>query len=572
MASVSWRAPRRLPLRLVWRKPRYILWALLIFLIGLPMAMLIAMSLNTGDPEALYPRELGFSNYARLGSAASPLWDTIVVAVGVMALSTGLGVGLAWIVARTTIRHKGILTLFIILPYPMGAMVIALAWASLGSPHGGLLNSWLGIVGGQDQLSIVNAYSTIGIILVQSLFQTPVTYLLAHSALQNMDSSLEEASDILGARKASTAIRITMPLMLPAVLGAALFAFVSALGAFAIPTVLGRQTELRVVTYEVYLLVSGFPTDYPLAAALGVVLVAISAVAVTVANKILRSRTHAVIGGKSNRRRPVDVGRWRYLLATIVYTYIAVAVVLPIVALVIASLQQTSSLDVTHLTWTLHNYIYALVEYPATQSAVLNSLMIGIATGIIGVTLAAIIAITVEKGRRAGGLAKGMEQITMVPQAVPRLIFTVPLLTLILLSPIVIYGTLTAITVSYVIVFLPLAYRGMAAVVAQSHPSLEEAARTLGASSFKATMNISVPLLKSGFLTGSALLFMVSFSELGASILLTTTSSRVLGPTMFSFYDSGGISLVSALAIIQTIIVLGAIVIARKVGDKFMTS
>ena len=548
--------------------PRYLLWTLLLGLVGSPLLLLLGVSFNVGDPEDFIPRELGVSNYSRLGQVAGSLWGTLELALGVMILSTILGVTLAWIISRTTIRYKGLLTVLIILPYPLGAMVMALAWAALGSPRGGLLNAALELIPGVENATLINAYSLAGIVVVQSLFQTPVTFLLTQSALRNMDPSLEESSGILGAGKLRTALGVTIPLMLPAIIGAALFAFVSALGAFAIPAILGRQTDFRVVTHEVYLLVSAYPTDYPLAAVLGVILIAVSAVAVYLANLILRKRTYAVVGGKASQGSLVDTGRWKYLLASVVYGYIALAVVFPMLALVIGSLQKTGALDVTSLTWTLSNYSYALFEYPATQQTVWNSLVLGVSTGLVGIALATLIAITVERTRRRGRPDNGLEQLAMAPQAVPRLIFSVPLLMLIILSPIRIYGSLFAILLSYVIVFLPLAYRGMAAVVSQAHPSLEEASRTLGASSLRTTLKITIPLLRSGIMSGAALLFMVSFSELGASILLMTPNSRVLGPVMFSFYDSGGISLVSALAIIQAVIVLLVLIVLRRLGGR----
>lgn len=562
------RRPRRLGEVAAWLRPAHFLWVVLGLLIGLPLLSLVAVSLNTGDPTDTIPRSLGLSNYLRLGNRSAWLVDTLSIAFGVTVLTTAVGVVLAWVISRTAIRGKGLLTLLIILPYPMGPMVIGLSWATLGSPENGLLNAWIGALTGAD--SLVNTYSMGGVIVVQSLFQVPVTFMLVQAALRNMDPALEESSDVLGAGRFKTAVRITIPVMLPAVIGSALFAFVSALGAFAIPTVLGRNAGLKVATNEVYLLVSGYPRDYPLAAVIGLVMIAITAVAIVLTGRVLRRRSHAVVGGKSNQARLVDMGRWRYPLALGVYGYIVLAVVLPLTALFIASMQQGNFLDPSAVTWTFKNYVYVLVEYPATRLAVTNSLGIGVATGVIGATLAAMVAVVVERARRAGRQMRLMEQLTMAPQAVPRIVFSMPLLWLILLSPVQIYGTVFAVLIAYVIVFLPLAYRGIAGVVAQAHPSLEEAARTLGASPAKATRSITVPLLRSGLFAAAALLFMISVSEVGASILLSSTNSRVLGPMMFSFYDSGGLSLVSALAMVQTVIVLSVLLVLRKVTRRVM--
>jgi len=550
-------------------QPRFALWALLLIIVGAPLLLLLAISLNTGDPSDIIPKKLGLANYARVTEHWDWMYNTIIVAVSVTVLSTLIGVVLAWIMARTKIAHKGLITLLIILPYPMGPIVAALAWGALGTPNSGLINAVAGALTG-GHVTFFNTYTVVGIILVQSLFQAPITFLLVHAALSGMDPSLEESSGVLGSGKLHTALRVTLPLMLPSILGAGLYAFVSTLGAFAIPAILGRQQRFNMVTNAVYILFSGYPADYPLAAVLGVVLVAITALAVFGVGRVLRRRSYAVLTGKAHQSGLIDVGRWRYLLLFVVYSYITIGVLLPLAGLIIASLQKTLFLNPKALTWTLHNYQYVLFEYPETRQAVTNSILLGVATGLIGIALAAMIAMVVEKGRRTGRRTEGLEQLAMAPQAVPRLIFSLALLWLILLSPIRLYGTVYAILLAYVIVFLPLGYRGIASVVSQVHPSLEEVARTLGATPNKASRSITVPLLRSGLAAGAALLFMISVSEVGASVLLSSTKSRVLGPTMFNFYDSGGLALVSALAVVQALIVLVTLIFIRRVSGGWM--
>jgi ABC-type Fe3+ transport system permease subunit len=200
----------------------------------------------------------------------------------------------------------------------------------------------------------------------------------------------------------------------------------------------------------------------------------------------------------------------------------------------------------------------------------LNSLSIGLAAGIICALLATAIALSVDRRRRAGRGGAAMEMLTMVPLTVPRLIFSVALLFLILTLPLHLYGTRLSILAAYCVVFLPVAYRAMMGVVSQIDSSLLEASRTLGGSPTRTVRSITMPLLRNGLVASVVLLFMLSLNEVGTAILLSGPGSQMLGPTLFNFYDSGGISLVSALAMTQVVIVLLAIGIMRRLSGRWI--
>jgi iron(III) transport system permease protein len=156
--------------------------------------------------------------------------------------------------------------------------------------------------------------------------------------------------------------------------------------------------------------------------------------------------------------------------------------------------------------------------------------------------------------------------VTMLPQAFPRLIFAFGFMWMVMSLPIHLYGTIYAVLLAYIIVFLPLAYRGMSGVVVQIDRSLEEAARVSGAHWRRMMRTVTLPLLRAGLLANWVLLFMISVREVSASLFLSGPGTQVLGPAIFSFWDSGGLPRVSALAVVQAAIILIALIVVRRLA------
>ncbi len=541
-------------------------WLPLAFLfagLGYPLFLLVTNAFNAGDPQLLLPVEYGWTNFVALTDHLEWIWNTLLVSISATLLATAIGIVLAWILYRTTVPGQRVFEILIAIPYPLGPLVGALAWSALGSPHDGLLNRlYTSLTGVHEPL--INIYSVPGIIFVMAIFEAPVAVLMIGAAMQHMDSALEESSTVFGAGKLNTALRITLPLMLPAILSAALFLFTSMMGAFAIPTMLGTNARFYVATTAIYVLFQSYPPNYPLAAAIGVVLIAITALAVWLYARVLKNRTHAIIFGRNYRPRRLNMRGWGPLLFAFECGYVLVSLLLPLGVLVLASLQKTGDLSWLPADWSLGNFHYVLIDFPTTRQAIGNSLLLGIGTGTVGVALATAIAWTVHRSQSSG--RRLLEQVTMLPQAFPRLIFAFGFMWMVMSLPIHLYGTIYAVLLAYIIVFLPLAYRGMSGVVVQIDRSLEEAARVSGANWRRMMRTVTLPLLRAGLLANWVLLFMISVREVSASLFLSGPGTQVLGPAIFSFWDSGGLPRVSALAVVQAAIILVAVVVVRRLA------
>jgi iron(III) transport system permease protein len=553
------------PLRPVVRAEVWIPFVLLIGVLGYPLFLILTSAFNVGDPEQFPAREYGFGNFVKLAGHLDWIWNTLLVASGGTVLGISIGVSLAWIIHRTTLPGRKLFDLLIAIPYPLGPLVGALAWSQLGAPRDGLINRFFSAITG-IQTPLIDIYTPLGIIFTEAVFEAPVAVLIVGAAMQRMDPALEECSTIFGSGKLRTAWKVTLPLMMPAILSAALFMFTSMIGSFAIPTMLGTSSRFYVSTNAMYVLLQGYPPNYPLAAALGLVLIAMTGVAVWLVQRVLRGRSYAVISGKNYRPRQVNMGWLTWVLFAYAIVYVMLSLVLPMGTLLLASFQSSNAIGFDFASWTLRNYKYVMFDFPTTQHAIVNSLILGVGTGTLGVIFATFIAIATHRSKSAG--RQLLEQVTMLPQAFPRLIFAVGFLWMILALPIKLYGTLLAVLFAYVIVFLPLAYRGMSGVVVQIDKALEEAARVSGASPMRVLRTVILPLLRPGLVATWALLFMVSVREISASLFLSGTNTQVLGPAIFSFWDSGGMPRVSALAVVQALIILVALTVVRFTADR----
>src|SRR5262245_18379539 len=242
-------------------------------LVFYPIVYLLQASLSVGDPQARPPEAYGLANYAGLGRYAHIFWNTVLVAVVATALAIVLGFVMGWILSRTSVPQREALEQLMALPYYVTPLMGALAWSLIGSPSGGFVNQIWRALGGQGHL--IDITTPYGIAWVMALFEGSVAFVMIGAVMKSMDPALEEASQVLGAGRLRTMLKVTLPLVLPGVLGAAIFVFAEMLGSFSAALVLGLPNRFYVVTTAMYQLVSQYPPRFPQAAAMGVSLFAV---------------------------------------------------------------------------------------------------------------------------------------------------------------------------------------------------------------------------------------------------------------------------------------------------------
>ena len=529
-----------------------------------PIAFLIQASLSVGDPQARPPEAYGLGNFADLPRYSRIFGNTVLVAVVATVMAIVVGFVMAWILSRTNVPGRHVFEQLMALPYYVTPLMGALAWSLLGSPSGGFLNQAWRALGGTGHLIDVN--SAWGIAWVMALFEGSVAFVMIGAVMKSMDPALEEASQVLGAGRTRTMLKVTLPLVIPGVLGATVFCFAEMLGSFSAALVLGLPNRFYVVTTAMYQLVSQYPPQFPTAAAMGVSLFAVMFVMVWLYRRIVRRGHYATITGKAFRPRVMRVGRLRWTLFALCLLYLAIAVVLPVLTLFSASIQRlATALVPARASLTLANYATAL-SLDAVRSALWNSLLLGAATATLGVGIMALMAWLIYRSRLPG--AGAIEYVLMFPQAVPRLVFAFGMLWAWLIFPLPIYGTLWLLLIAYLTVFLPLGLRTIAGVILQVDRSLEESAQMCGAGWGYRMRTVTVPLLRPGLVAAWLLLFIASVRELGASILLMGPKAKVITPAIVESWFSTSTELTAAMALLQTLAVAVGLILLFTVARR----
>ena len=528
-----------------------------------PIVFLIQAALSVGDPQARPPDAYGLDNFASLPRYAHIFWNTVLVAVVATVLAIVFGFVMGWILSRTNVPGRAMFEQLMALPYYVTPLMGALAWSLIGSPSGGFLNQVWRALGGTGHLIDVN--TPYGIAWVMALFEGSVAFVMIGAVMKSMDPSLEEASQVLGAGRARTMLRITLPLVLPGVLGAAIFVFAEMLGSFSAALVLGLPNRFYVVTTAMYQLVSQYPPRFPTAAAMGVCLFAVMFAMVYVYRRIVSAKSYVTITGKGYRPRVMNVGRLRFILLGVCLAYLGVAVVLPLLTIVYASFQRLATAFPRADNFTLANYATAL-SLDAVRSALWNSLLLGLGTATIGVLLMGFLSWMIYRSRLPG--AGAIEYLLMFPQAVPRLVFAFGMLWAWLIFPIPIYGTLWLLLIAYLTVFLPLGLRTISGVMLQIDRTLEESAQMCGASWGYRLRTVTMPLLRPGLVAAWLLLFIASVRELGASILLMGPRAKVITPAIVESWFSTSTELTAAMAFLQTLAVAAALAVLFTVARR----
>jgi len=535
--------------------------AVLLLAVALPLVELFYRSL-------IRDGALSLGNYFDVFSVRrnyQSIWDTLALGFWSMIVAAALGVPLAWLVARTDLPGRRFLEIVCLLPYMLPPLIGAMAWTQLLAPRAGYINRlWMSLMGTRTPL--FNIYSFDGMVIVMGFYTFPFVFLAVCGALERMNPSLEEAARICGARSARVARDITVPLVIPSIAAGMMLAFLYAASNFGIPALLGMRARIFVLSTRIYAYVlQGDMAGIQLATSLSVVLLALAGLLI-LGNRWILRRQHgaAIISGKSVRPTRVELGRFRYPLAAVVHLFMALTTMLPIVALFSTSFLKAWGLPLQASNLTLRNYQYILFEFPLTRTAILNSLILAVASATAAVLLGAVFAYIVVKAKVRGRQA--VDALVTFPRAIPG---TVLALGMILAWSgrygVNLYGTLTILFIAYLAYYTFYAYRNIAASLVQVHPSMEEAARISGAGLFQTLRDVVFPLIRPGLTAGWLLVFAPTLRELTISVLLYGPFTPTIGVALFDLQDAGYFHIASALAAVLVVVILVTNMVMRKI-------
>jgi iron(III) transport system permease protein len=491
--------------------------------------------------------------------------NTLVVGIGATLLAVTAGAALAVMLARIRTPGRGLLSRLVTLPLYITPLLTAIAWSWLGSPRGGLINLFARQTLGID--SLVNLHTPGGVIFVSALSYVPLPFLLIGAALRGMDPSLEESARVHGAATLVSLRLVTLPLVLPAILGSGLLVFVQAVGLFSVPAVLGMPSGFQVAGTEIYRLLNNYPPRVSQAAAWGLLLLVATAVLVWLQARLLRRRSYVTVTGKAFRPRLLDIGPLRWLLAGIAWAYVCAAVILPVATLVWAALVQFITIDPSLMTFDLRHFRYVLFEYPKTYLALKNSVLLGALSATCVCALGLAISWVIVRTR--SWLRPWLDQLSTIPLAMPSMVLALGLLwSYVGLRMLPIYGTIWILLIAYVTHYLPFGVRAGSAALRQLHAELEDAARMTGASWARTMLWIVLPLTRPTLIATWTLLFILAMQEVSSSILLYTSRTVVLSVAVFDLWEAGNVNALAALGVSQLAITFAALAVLFRTRQQ----
>ena len=564
---------------------------LLVYLIVLPLLDMIATTFELAqrDIRAVGGGKAGdFTLYywqRLLASELSwtmlikPLINSLVIGVCVSVCAILLGSILAWLMVRSDLPFKKFFSLAVIIPYMIPSWCKSQAWLSmfktarLGGAPGFMASLGLDV---PEWL----AYGPVAIIIVLTLHYYAYTYLLVSSALNSINSELEEMGEIQGAGKAMILRKITLPLVLPAILSAVILTFSKAFGTI---NYLGSPVQYYTLSSQLYMNINSRDTQTGFAMA--ILMIIIASIAVFVNQKLIGSRkSYATIGGKGGRSTLIGLGKvGRPVITAALFVFFAVGIIMPIVILVMESFMLKEgiySLD----NFTLHYWIGesnpqimeglpGIFKNDEFINSLFNSLRLTLVNGVFGTIFGQLLGYITAKGRgRLHG--KLVEQLVFIPYLIPSVAFGGIYLSMfsqpqqifgVTLVP-ALYGTFALLTLVSVVKHLPFAARAGTSNMLQISGELEEAATIEGAGFFRRFVKIVFPRSKGGFISGFMLIFVSIMKELDLIILIMTPTTSTLPYLAFRYQNGNSPQASDCVAIVMFSIVFLVYAIANLSG------
>jgi iron(III) transport system permease protein len=532
-----------------------------IILIVFPLVRLFKGSIFTPEGELTF---IYFQNIFQDRALLEAFRNSMVIAIGATFISLLTGVPMAWAVSRTDIPLKNFIRNFTTVSMVTPPFLGAIAWVFLLGPGAGKFNLFYRFLFNTDA-TLFNIYSLAGITFVISMYTYPFVFLYTTSALDNMDANLEDAANILGSNKWKTIYKISLPLIAPAIISGAILSFLEALALFGVPAVLGMSRGIFTLTTRIYQLFN-YPPDYEQGAAMAIPLIIITGLLLIFQFLYLRKKQFTIVSGKSSQPMLIRLGLAKWPILGFCILVILLSVIIPYFMLLIISLSKIWGAPLTLSNLTLDNYDFILFRYNLSQRSFLNSTFLSFLSATIAVFLGLIITIYIKRTESIG--RRFLHYMMILPFAIPGIAMAVAFLWAYIRPPFNLYGTIWILLVAYIARRIPLCYMNCSDAMTQINFELEESARILGASWFKSICFITIPLLKLSLVSGWMLVFITSFRELSASILLYSPNSEVIAVTIITLFEEGEFEALAALSIIILTITMVFIAGSRKLVGK----
>lgn len=475
---------------------------------------------------------------------------------------------ISWLLIRVEIPGRRFIEITLWFGFFLPAVPIVMGWILLLDAHYGLINALL------EKLPFVtgpvfSVESIGGIIWVHlALTTVPIMVILLTPAFRQLDSAFEEAADVAGAGTWTALRRITIPLLVPAMLTAFVAALVRSLETFEVEQILGTPAGINVYATRIFTLVNWDPPLFPQAMALSTLFLAILiGLSLFYQRYLIHTGSRPTISGRGVRLHARPKSWWVYLASALVIGYTCFSVILPLIVLVLGSFTKLFGFFFLKDPWTTQHWLSVLGD-PRFAQATINSIGLGLAVGIFSILVFALIAWVLVRTDIWGRGTLSM--LVWLPWAIPGLVLGLTFLSLLLSVPLFagLYGSILPLILVLVIKEMPIGVQLLRTSLNQISAELEEAAEVAGAGFLSRFKKVTLPLIAPTLVSVFLLVFASTIRDIGTIILLATPGMQTLSLMMFDFAGSGRFETASVLGVMIAVISLLMTLLAFRIGTR----
>lgn len=515
------------------------------------------------------------------------LYATFMAALFTVIGTSLIGIPLAYIMVRYEFPLKKIFSILILLPMIMPPFVGALGLYKILGINGvvnlvlvqylGILQQPINFLYGDMVLFQFGPYDKVllpyGIVLINTIHLYPLVYLNCAASLANIDPSLEEQAENLGARGFYLFRTVTFPLMKPGLIAGLVLVFIWTFSDLGTPLIVHYFKYLSIIVFfKLYEIRAGSPS--PVSYVIGFIMIFVAFITLIISRKYISLRKYVMLfaGGRLVKREIKPTG-FKLVLVYIFLTFLSLIALSPHIGLTLVAFSEKWVLTLFPESLTLEHFNKVA---PWSAPYLANSIIYSVIAALIDIVLGAFIAYVVSRKLFVGD--DFMDLISTLPLAVPGVIiglgywamfYKVPLLDPMRYTPII-------LTIAYSMRRLPYTVRAAYAGMLQIDEALEEASINLGATRITTFRKITLPLLIMSLFAGGILSFVNAMIEVSTTFLLVSTS-QYAPATWFMYFMAfadprNGLAMASALGAIFVLIVAAAIIIVNKVLGARMGS
>lgn len=554
--------------------------AVLFCLSVLPLVTMLSnmFTVHIGTEKKLLGLDVGaftWNHFERLFSVSEwsrvnfwePLKNSLIMASGAAVLGIVIGGVVAWFVTRSNMKYKKFISSVFLFPYMMPAWTLALFWVNLfqnskvGGGNVGMLESIFGIC-----MPEWFVFGLFPMIIVIALHYSPFAYLLIGGILKNMDATLEESATILKAGRWKIIRRITLPMVMPAVLSTFLLIFSSGFSSYTVPVFLGSSVKMFTLSTKMRALINaGYQGQGYIIAfvsiALGCFILGLNQWFTG------KRKSYTTVTGKSGQVSLVDLKKANTPISIFLCIYVLFFAIMPLISFALESvIRQPGNYSLSNMT--LHFWIgteasayetgmiSGILLNPTMWQALGRQVLLALSVGLIVGTCGILIGYSCARARGTK-LSRAVESIAFFPYLMPAMAFGTIYLAVVTTDQFkFLFGTFALLILVASVKFLPFASRSGINSMLQVSPEIEEAAMVVGVPWWKRMVRILFPIQKSSILSGYLLPVISVMREVALFTLLVPKPRYLLTTMLFSFNETGYSQYGSAVTLLIVLIVI----------------